>query len=274
MSFSRTAQPDHPLPAPGRPIRLYRARLRLHQPWRRLGLGFLALAAVGLPLLLAAWRFTTGYIFLDVQTAFNWSRLWLLLAFLAATDSAALIGYLWLQSRQFVAIHARGLRIRTAFQAQCFLPWEQIFGIASVIIQERFLHTPLETHYRVTLFLEGNRTLRLPENLHEMSDLIQRLKAELYRRLEPEMRQKLSAGASLPFGPIRLEAQGLRLPASNLSLLPWAQIRKMEIERGYFLVWLQNGQRWRRALGEIPNPEILIELGNSYFSVKDGKPCQ
>jgi len=231
-------------PALGRPIRLYRARPAFRQPWRRLGLGLLALAAIGLPLLLATWRFSIGYIYQDALTALSWSRLWLLLAVLAAAAAAALLGWVWLHNRQMVVLHKGGLLVQTAYHAPFVLTWGEIRGIASVIVQEWFLHLPVQTRYRVTLYCSGQTTLHLPENLRDMSDLIQRLKAELYPRLAPELRQKLDAGAALDFGRVRLEAQGLLLPGFNPSPVPWAQIRELEMARGRLIVHLRDSRRW------------------------------
>lgn len=256
----RAAEGSHAPTALGRPIRLYRARPVWRQPWRRLGFGLLALAAIGLPLILAAWRFSVGYIYLDALTALSWSRLWLLLAALAAADATALLVWTWLQSRQVVALHKGGLRVQIALRPPRLLPWQEIRGIASVIVQERFLHLPVQTHYRVTLYCARLPALRLPENLRDMSDLIQRLKAELYPRLEPELRQKFDSGASLAFGVVHLERQGLRLPGINPSPLPWSQVQALHMAQGQLIVQLRDGRRWQRSLGEIPNPEILIEL--------------
>lgn len=269
MQSNASSTPELQPHAPrlGRPLRLYPSRPLPGAGWQLAAIGLLALLAIAAPLALAAWRFGVAFVYVDAPTALAWSWLWLALAGLSGLAGLGLAISWFTQKRSFVALHRGGIRWQAGLNPPRVLYWDQIEGLASMIVQERFLHLPVRVYLQATLFPTGRAPLRLPENLRDMTDLVQRLKFHLYPRLLPPLRERLAAGQPLRFGPITLEPGGLRLPGLAQNQTPWETVTGLEIQQGSLIVRLKASSssqaEWQRPLGEIPNPEILVELADS-----------
>jgi len=215
------------------------------------------------------WRAISAYVQDGSVTVDFWSSFWLTLTVLALACFLVLAGYRLYRWRRFVAVYKQGLRLRLGFFRSQTLKWRDLAGVSSIVIQERFLHLPINTTHRAILFPHRGRPIQIRGPLQEMPTLIARLKANLYPRLLPGLREAFNAGARLCFGPISIQRQGIGLqsgqahPSSPSSdLVPWGEVAVIDVQTGCLVVKLRDGKTWRVPVIKIPNLEILLELAH------------
>jgi hypothetical protein len=129
------------------------------------------------------------------------------------------------------------------------------------------------------LYLKGGRTVRLveavsgwdnlaalfgPARIENLPELITRLKAHLYPRLYPALQAGFLAGRAVAFGPVSVQAQGLRMRPHNQAITPWSEIRRVTVRSGELMVELKHLQKGnslaRIPVAKIPNLELLLKL--------------
>jgi hypothetical protein len=196
-----------------------------------------------------------------------WSRPWLLISSLALSVALLLAGYRFYLARRFVAVHKNGIRLRLGVLRVRAWYWAELAGISSGITQERFLHLPLRTYSRATLYPVKGKPVQLRGPIQDMPALVQCIKDNLYPRLLPRKRAAYRAGKSLPFGPLILHHQGLGLRTGKSAsssgkpvLIPWKGVDKIEVQSGCLSFHTRNQRPRRYPISDIPNFEILLEL--------------
>jgi hypothetical protein len=158
------------------------------------------------------------------------------------------------------------LRLRLGFfRSQTFL-WKELSGVSSAIVQEHFLHLPLHTMHQAALFPRQGRPLQIRGPLQEMPALIARLKANLYPRLLPGLREQFTAGKWLVFGPVAIQPRGIAFQADRghsshrPALTPWDKVAEIDIQAGRLVIRLRDGHLRRIPVIQIPNLEVMLEL--------------
>lgn len=229
------------------------------------------------PLAWGVWRYQSAYSTYGPAAAEAWSQDWFWLSGLLLVAFLAVLLRRVLLARRFVAVHKAGLRLNLPagrllpFAHPYSLRWEQIAGIATETVQERFLGLDLGLTQRAVLYPSLGRPRRLDGSLQRQPELVSRLKAGLYPRLLPGLSERLKAGQWLWFGPLDIQGQALRLPPAWPAArpeVPWSQVRQIGVQAGYLTIeWndppVQNRSRnrpLRIAVSQIPNLEILLQL--------------
>lgn len=197
-----------------------------------------------------------------------WGRPWFALAALAAIIFALLLLYRLLLRRTYVAIHQEGLHLHLRPFHNRSIRFNQIAGIATAILQDRFLGLALHTAYQAVLYPNVGRPIRLNESLAELPELSACIKERLYAQLKPRLHANLAAGQWLYFGPLSIQAQGIRLPRRwprrSGPTIPWKALERITVQSGYLMVELNHHARSGRLkpipVSHIPNLEILLDL--------------
>lgn len=240
--------------------------IALYPHRRRITTGLLAFYVPGILLVLAPLGYgiyQAGYAYTHFgpAAADDWSRPWYLLS-LGILLIFILAALLWTRRLyRSVAVHHNGLRL--ALPRPLELRWTQIAGIASQIQREHFFGLTLRTRQQVWLFPTLGRPVRL-DPLPDLNELVTQIKAHLYPRLLPNLRKDFNTGAWLQFGPIAIQARGLR---ANGREYPWEEIDQVTIRKGDLVISFADRVKRpprRLAAGSIPNLELLIQILQGY----------
>lgn len=260
-------------PQTGSHIARYRARpLRWGEFLRLAGLG--AAAVLG-PLLYGMELYSQNLPRYGAVAANLWSQPWLWLS-LAALVVFLLLGIVRLAaSRRWVDLYQKGLRIKPGKPA--FLPWSQVAGVSTEISGARKLSGGERLRYRAALHPTTGRPIHLDEGLENLPELLSQIKAHLYPRLLPALKEEFHTGRWVHFGELAISSQGLRLGADQRNWLDitWPEIKGVQVQNGRLTIEygqpaakgaVQAGanhtslrQRWFEA-GRIPNIELLLQL--------------
>lgn len=239
----------------GLPIAIYRGRqLGAMDIWTLLIPGALGVLA---PLAYGIWRANYAYTHFGPVAAAAWSRPWFLLATLALILFSILLLLRLRQIGRFVSVHQDGIRFRLSSPRVRTLRWQEISAITTETIQENFLGIQMRTYWRASLYTAHGISIRLDESLHDLPELISRLKARLYPRLLPQLRARLRSAEWIEFGPLAIHLDALRVQGRSI---PWAQVEHLNPQSGYLMVELEDQSRRRIPLSEIPNLELLLQL--------------
>jgi hypothetical protein len=271
----------------------YSPSIRRHELWSLVLVGAIAVLAP------AAYGITLayyGYTRYGPVAASAWSTPWLIAA--AGLFAAWLSVFLLLvrRSRYGVILHRNGLYLgdvetppggspgRPFRRMPNLIPWEAVTGIAVELIASTAGRPPV---HRVFLHFQGGRRLSLAEALPKHSalaglfgpvcienlpELITRLKARLYPRLQPGLRAAFQSGKPVSFGKVAVQQEGFIyhktlagfLPARTR--IPWDKINRLTVQSGDLVVELENhkGRRFPRIpVSKIPNLELLLTLIDS-----------
>ncbi len=252
MSKPARAQASHPL---GPVIAIYRDRpLR----WRDLFLLFIPAAlAVLIPLLYGLRRTLYARAYYGPAPAQVWGRAWFELAALALIPLLLLALRRVRRARRVVVLRKGGVQIRWHGGVRLDLHWEQIAGIACDQEVRTFMGRALHTHTRLTIFPQSGAQIRLDDRLPGLNELTARLKARLYPRWLPALRTAYRRGEALPFGPLTLRPEGLRL--REVEIL-WEAVAHLEVEDGHLKISTTQGRKYKLPAGKIPNVELFIQL--------------
>jgi hypothetical protein len=125
-------------------------------------------------------------------------------------------------------------------------------------------------HHLLTLVNKARRTLELKKVVTDFPALVELVKRETLARLLPAARSALSGGEPLPFGPMTIDRQEVRVGDARL---PWAEVESFAVEGGSvkvrkrdkFLAWAE------QPLYLVPNAHVLIALAQERLKAR-GEP--
>lgn len=269
-------------PAPTDPqtgpfIARYRTRpLRWVEVLRLASLGAAAALA---PYLYGAYLYRSSLPRYGRVAAELWSRPWLALSLLALALFALLVIVRLAAARRSIELFQKGLQLKLGKPR--FLPWSQLAGISTEVSAVGWNTASDERlRYRARLHPTTGSPILLGEQTEKLPELLSQIKAHLYPRLLPALRDEFHNGRWLHFGEIAISSEGFRLGANHRRRLElgWAEIRRMQVQRGQLTIeYVPMGKtagaprsanannhtdpRQRRLeAGEIPNLELLLQL--------------
>ncbi|MBE9523512.1 MAG: hypothetical protein IMY76_00330 [Chloroflexi bacterium] len=226
--------------------------------WRDIFLTFIPGGlAVLTPLTYGVLRKNYALAYFGPIAAEIWSKPWFLLA------EIALIAYLGLalrrlrRARQVVLVYKNGIAIRIYKNKSYLFYWDQLIGIACTTVQPIFIGRLLKRRHRVMLYPEHGKPITLNDRIPKIMELAGRIKAKIYPRLLPNLREKMSKGNPLNFGPITLQQDSLHLQGKAI---PWDQITSINVQRGRLIVESGTNSPIKIPAGQIINIELLIQL--------------
>lgn len=169
-----------------------------------------------------------------------------------------LILILLMAARKYgLVVSKEGLTFYRPFFAEVFISWVSIEGIA--FAQDQFTLKSNQRDNRAAIWLKDAQHVSLNKYIHprDIPTVVTRIKAELYPQLEIRLRNMLLAGQEVPFGPVALNANGLKYRSKPYS---WDQIDQVTLEKGLFKLVLSDQKSLRLNIFQIPNLEILVLL--------------
>ena len=243
----------------GRQLAVYRSR---PLGWRDAYIILLpGLLGVLAPYSYAVWLYEQSMRQHGPVAAEQWSKPWFWLAWGALAAFILLLILRFLDLRRFAVVHARGIQLRPGVLRTHNLRWEQISGVALSMTQNVFLRSRGHTHLRAVIYPNLGGQIRLDERLHNLPELISRIKASLYPRMLPGMIADFRAGKWLYFGPLAVQAKALSLQQGEIS---WEQVENLQVKDGYLAVSWTEGQEpvrdKRIPIAKIPNLELLLQI--------------
>jgi hypothetical protein len=263
-------------PHTGSPVARYRTRpLHWGEFLRLAGLG---LAAVLAPMLYGMSLYNRSLARYGPVAAERWSTPWLSLSLAALGFFVVLAALRLAASRRSVELFQKGLRLNQG--RRIFLPWNQIAGVSTEVRSIQGLPAGEKLRYRARLHPTTGPSIRLGEQTENLPELLSQIKAHLYPRLLPALREELHNGRWLHFGEIAICSHGLRLGSNQRRRLDlaWTEIQAVQVQHGQLTIDYaaigkdhaspqpQNTNhhaalRQRRLeTGGIPNIELLLQL--------------
>jgi hypothetical protein len=248
------------------------------------GLLFCGIFVVVLPFALGLTRLYNGYTRYGPAAGFAWGTPWLAFAVLAFFAWLVLL----VRKLQFphykIQVNKNGLQFEGYRAAQKVLglgntlSWDMFSGITVETIGKKIRNDPQGNEIsslKVALLLSDGKKINLFESgdrrggLKNLSELVSRIKANLYPRLMQKYNSAFSAGQVLTFGPVSVQRQELRIQIHHRgkysSSIPWDQVRHITVKSGYLVVELIQSpdpvQYQRRfPVSQIPNLELLLQI--------------
>ena len=212
------------------------------------------------PLAYGLWRAYYGYTKFGPAAAESWAQPWFILAAIFLVPLMLLAIFRAYMATRSVSVYSYGLRIRLSPFQNSMLPWDEIAGVSSVAVDERFLGLPIRMRHAAVLFPEGSKPIPLNGRLENLSELVLKIKNEIYPRLTNQLMERFAGGEWLQFGKITVHNRGLRLGRKKLT---WDQVKAVRVRSGFLVIELTSGGRLRLAVSHIPNVEILLHLLDS-----------
>ena len=242
---------------PGASIAVYRCR-----PLRRgelLGLLLLGGLAVLAPLAYGYARMQYAYTNYGPVAAKTWSQPWYWLGGLAALSFLTLLVIRLAITRRHIDVRQNGLIL--ALSRRKFLPWVDLDGVASGVVQTHFLGFPLSTSHQAILYPSIGKRVRLDSSLENLPELLTRVKANLYPRVQPKLQGAFDAGQRLYFGPLAITKTNLRLETAEPRRdLAWEQVQHISVQSGMLVIELEKDEKMRIPVQDIPNLELLLQI--------------
>jgi hypothetical protein len=244
-----------------------------------IGLAVLALGTIAAPLLWGLYRAYYGLTRFGPVAAAAWSRPWLLAA--VAFIPFWLLAAVWLVvlSRRKVVLHDQGLEF-TGYGGLLFwkkraVAWGDIRGVAVEMSHTHRQESAGIQCWRVKIHLRKNRIIKLQGRsgedikigeIRELSELASHLKARVYPRLMPGLKQDFYSGKQIWFGPVLLTQNHLTLRKNGILLkVPLEKVRRVTVANGFLMVESDEHQKskcYRFPIYAVPNLELLVQFLN------------
>jgi hypothetical protein len=227
-----------------------------------------------LPLGYGIWLFRWVEENYGLVAAFYRVQPWILLAYLAFLSLATLLIYRVWASRRFVSVFEKGIRWRLKGIRIHSLLWEELNGIASATIQDKFAHKTLRNERQSILYPKRGAPVVLDERLQNLPGLVEEIKKQFYPQIYPELLESFHAGQEIRFGPIAIQNQSIRIARiipdeeflaspyhpKRMQKLPWSQSVGLTVHSGFLVVQSGNSMTKRIPVSQIPNFEILLKM--------------
>ncbi len=226
--------------------------------WRDLLSTFIPLGLVVLsPLGYGVWRSYYGYTHFGLAAAESWGRPWFLVSAIVALPLLLYALRRLRRAHLWVAVHAHGIRVHRPPGRVQAIPWGQVEGLSTSLTHNTFLGWKSQTRHSLTIYAINQAPIRLDDRLPRLPGLIASLKAHVYPRLRPQIRQAHKAGKALYFGPLKISEQGLDYKEKKLF---WRDIDQVTIHKGCLQIHPHLVKAIRIPTKKILNIELLIEL--------------
>lgn len=244
------------------------------------GLILAGIVFVFLPLVIGLVNYFTGYTQFGPAAGMARGTPWLVFA--------TLIGLVWLvlliirlrTPRFKILFYKNGLifegfpRATGVLGPEGWLGWESLSSI-QVDTTRISPETDHLNNVKASLLLANGKKITLSENgnrpggLIDLTELISRIKAALYQRLTPGMKDAFAGGSRISFGPLQISKAGITFSPSfaggQTGTIPWDQVQHLTIQSGRLVIELSpahsSGQIKRQfPVSKIPNLELLLQI--------------
>jgi hypothetical protein len=136
--------------------------------------------------------------------------------------------------------------------------WDQVEAVWQRPLRSRYGYV---RSYAYTVKRSDGATYKFDNLIKKAADLGNTIQHEVTKVHVPRAIAAFNSGNPLLFGKLSLNVQGL---SKGSAMLPWMQVRNVDLNRGYVQVW-QNGssRRWARVtVSAVPNLLVFLEVVN------------
>lgn len=145
--------------------------------------------------------------------------------------------------------------------------WDQVESFWRRVVKTYSSGIYTGTTHRYKLRRADGAIFTFNDNIHNVVALGNTIASETTRALWPRYMAAYQAGQTLFFGKISLNQQGA---SKGKQVLPWSQVKELQVSRGGYLSLKKEGNRQRNWLAtpasEIPNVEVFMALVNYILS--------
>lgn len=214
--------------------------------------GFLAFTIPAVYALFLAYYAYSNY---GKAAAIYWIIPWLIISAVAFVIFISLVLYRNSVSKRYIALHNNGVYI--SLQKKYSLPWEQISGISSEIIQRKFLFFKSKLLFKAIIYTVNRDKIRLNSNINQLSGFISRFKKMFYPIINPIIEQNLLKGKNIYFGKVSIDRDFFIV---NQQKYQWSLINQVSIQKGRLIVELTDHNKIKIPTSKIQNIELLLAL--------------
>ena len=203
------------------------------------------------------WRVRYASVHYGSVAAQTWGLPWYGLSAGALLLLLVLIFLRIRRSRRVVIVFKNGLGIQKTRKVKFILRWGEISGITSEAVENRFLGITFKDRHRLIIHPSIGKPIEIERSLPNQNELTARIKARVYPRLLPELRDSFKMGANLYFGQVVINKTEIQLWGKKIS---WNQVALINIREGFLMVELKNRMVRKIPVGQIPNVELLLQI--------------
>jgi hypothetical protein len=225
------------------------------------------LLALGVPLALLGyglWRVYLGYVQFGPAAMVVWGQSWFVAAAWTATPLFILTVRAVILAQRAVHIVEPGLifyGLRLG-RGRKTLAWKQIHGIAVEDTRYHLLTLTLRTRRTVRIFPTTGKVIILDDRFHNLPELAEAIKTQLYPHLLPEYRKQWHT-QWIYFGPLRINKTYLD---TGKRTYPWQQVKSLRLHAGFLIVEIDEHKPLQIPSAKIPNVELLLQLVEELYT--------
>jgi len=212
------------------------------------------------------WLMVYAYEQNGIGAIFVWSRPWLIASLISFTLLLIFIIFRRRMAYPLITLYNNGFSINTGFVTKMFF-WHKLAGVAERWSQDHFFGQVIRDDYSATIYPKHSRPIKLGSRTENLSDLISRIKSNIYPLLGPHLLARYNAGSRLHFGPVSIEKPGMQIRTWKYfgftKNIPWTDIDKIFIEAGTMKITRNQSNKCHKiSLSKIRNYELLLHIIN------------
>jgi hypothetical protein len=205
------------------------------------------------------WRAYYGYTKFGSVAASAWSQPWLIAAGALALTTLTLLALRIRRRSLLVGLYPDGLLLRRHGKNR-FLRWDQIAGLKYGILRRHLFGVTIANQQWLEVLLKPGPPIILDSRVHDLPTLFEQIKDAYHPHIYPDLERKLHAHKWLPFGPLTLHRQAIKLKGRQI---PWKDVERLSVKSGELWIALKSGRSVHLPTAQIPNLDLLLKLINS-----------
>ncbi len=238
--------------------------INVYRPSRRRQLGLWAVLAAGMTGALVSasaggyrWYLATTQYGLAVVA--KWSTPWFVAAAGFGALSVVILLVLFRGRHLEVSLYGAGIVYQRG-RRRVSVQWQDIQRLHASAVRYGIFGLIWGGEMEIRLDIRDGQQIRLTRSLANLSDLVEKIKRNIYPHLLAGYTRAFNQGQSLEFGPLTLNGEGVMRAGR---LLPWAQLASADVERGVLRLTPVKGGSGRRVklpAHQIPNFDVCLQL--------------
>ncbi len=252
-----TQAPSDTAPSLGQLINVYRpSRRRGIVMWTALGAG---LAGSAISALAGSYRWYLASTQYGPAVVAKWSTPWFITAGGFGAFCLLILVFLWRGRRLEVGLYGAGIVYQLG-KKRISVPWQDIYRLHASAVRYGIFGLIWGGDMEVRLDIRGGQQIRLTRTIANLSDLVEKIKRNIYPFLLAGYTRAFNQGQALEFGPLTLNGEGIMRSGK---LLPWSELASADLERGLLQltpVKGGTGRKMKLPAHKIPNLDVCLQL--------------
>lgn len=189
----------------------------------------------------------------------KWSTPWFIAAAGFGVFVLVMSTLLFLGRRLEIGLYGAGLIYRRGGR-RIAVPWQDIQRLHASAVRYGIFGLIWGGEMEVRLDIRGGKQIRLTRTIANLTDLVEKIKRNIYPHLLAGYTRAFNQGQALEFGPLTLDGEGV---VHNGRILTWSQLASADVERGVLRLNPAKGgtgRRIRLSAHRIPNLDVCLQL--------------